>query len=81
MDGTKKLTRAEICAKARATRDANKATRHLSDLALTGGGKVFRDTPPGIAWVLEVKGHRRYYPTREMAVAKYEQERSENVPN
>ncbi len=55
-------------AKAARTRLATKEAKAASMTLLDGGAKVYRDSPPGIGYVLEFPNHRKfYYMTSEQA--------------
>lgn len=48
-------------AKAARTRLATKAAKAASTIPLEGGAKIYRDSPPGIGYVLEFPNHRKFY--------------------
>jgi hypothetical protein len=61
---------------------ANKAARQATLEILEGGAKVYRDSPPGIGFVLEIpNGRKCYYMTsdqaKEMWVKRYKKDYSE----
>lgn len=61
---TNPTTRAE----AARTRLANKAEREATKTALEGGALVYKDSPPGVGWVLKLpSGHKKYLSSFELA--------------
>lgn len=47
---------------------ANKAEREASKTTLEGGALVYKDSPPGVGWVLKLpSGHKKYLSSFELA--------------
>lgn len=69
---TKTIPNASI-AKARAqgaiNRRLRKEAQELSRTTLEGGATVFKDSPPGVGWVLEFGGHKCYMSTKALVEA------------
>lgn len=66
------IIRQEIAARARAVKSEREAARRLQRVDLASGVYVYPDNPPGIGWVLVEAGRdKRYYATKDMAIAQY----------